>query len=140
MKKHYIELDRDNFKLRTYRESTIVDEKNRRVIHTIEWELVAPKMFHDFMWCFCNNNPILHGVAKGVAVCSEEDTFNAELGTKIARAIAESNMYTNASKRLEKRMRHLRKRVLDLDMMSADFDFKARSVKVHNSEYINNII
>ena len=37
-------------------------------------------------------------------------------------------------------MRHLRKRVLDLDMMSADFDFKARSVKVHNSEYINNII
>lgn len=140
MKKHYIGLNRTSFKLRTYHETTIVDEKNRRVICTIHWELIAPKMFYDFMWCFCRQDLVIRGVAKGVAVCSEEDVFNAELGTKVARAIAESNMYTSASKRLEKRMFQLRNRVINLDMMSADFDFKARSVKIHNSEYIDSIV
>ena len=139
MKKPYRGLDIQCFKLRIMRENTIVDEKNHRVIHTIDWTIIGPELFFDFMWSICPSNACIHGKTKGIAVCNPDDKFDAEFGIKIARAKAESNAYTNASKRLNKRMNYLRKIVHDLDFMAADFDFKKAEVNVHNNEYIGGL-
>jgi len=142
MKKPYRGIDRQNFKLIIRKESTIVDEKNRRVIHILDWAIVSPDIFNDFIWITRNNDSwkVITGRTKGVAVCHPEDTFNEEIGRKMARAIAESNAYQNASKILRKRMKVINKIVDELDMMSIDFKMKADEIKTHNREYQDSLI
>lgn len=142
MKKPYRGIDRQNFKLIIKKESTIVDEKNRRVIHILDWAIVSPDIFNDFIWITKNNDnwKVITGRTKGVAVCHPEDTFNEEIGRKMARAIAESNAYQNASKILRKRMKVINKIVEDLDLMSLGFQKKADEIKAHNWEYQNSLI
>ena len=85
------------------------------------------------------NDAIICGTAKGVAICSPDDNFNADIGTQIACARAESNAYTNAAKRLSKRLNYLRKTTFDLDMICADFELKRRKIVIHNKEYIDEL-
>ncbi len=141
MKNPYRGLDRQSFKLRIVSENTIVDEKNRRVIHKVEWELVCPTLFYFFTESILRTykDCVIKGVAKGIAVCHPEDKFDATLGTKIARALAESNAYKNATRRLVKRMRRLDKIILDLKDMTADFELKTIDVETHNAQYLNEI-
>ena len=141
MKKFYSGIDKTSFKLVIAKESTIVDEKNNRVIHMVDWSVTGPTIFEDFCYSMIpNNNWQIKGRAKGVAVCQPEDKFDPEIGKKLARAMAESNAYHNASNILRKRMNRINKIVYDLEMMSIDFKMKADEIKTHNREYQDSLV
>ena len=141
MKKFYSRIKKTSFKLVIAKESTIVDEKNNRVIHMVDWYVTGPTIFEDFCYSMIsNNNWQIKGRAKGVAICRPEDKFNPEIGKKLARAMAESNAYHNASNILRKRMSRINKIVYDIEMMSIDFKMKADEIKTHNREYQDSLI
>lgn len=140
MSKHYRSLNKTQIKLKILNESTIVDEKNHRVIHTIDWELDAPDLMNWLFWEIRKDNSTLHGRAKGIAVCHREDKFNPEIGKKMARAIAESNAYHNAATRIRKYLYRLNKVVRQMSNIGADFIIKASEINIHNKEYQDSLI
>lgn len=142
MDKYYVGLNKTFIKLKISKESTIVDEKNNRVIHIINWELEIPGLMDDFFWMMikdCNTYK-LRGKAKGVAVCHPEDKFDVEVGKKMARAIAESNAYHNAATMIGKRLYRLNKIVDQMNDVVIDFIAKATEIKLHNKEYQDSLI
>ena len=141
MKKRYVGLDRSSLKLIINNDSVVIDEKNRRVIHTIDWTLKIPNVFENIIWSICNG-PVykMNGRAKGVAICHEGDTFDIELGKKMARAIAESNAYTNASKRVKKIMHNVFRIANEINEQELDFRIKANEIVVHNKEYMDGLL
>lgn len=140
MSKCYSSLDKTYIKLKIKRESTIVDERNRRVIHIIDWELDTPDLVNILFWGIRKGELDLCGKAKGIAVCHPEDKFNPEIGKKLARAIAESNAYHNAAARIRKHLRQLNKVVNQISNIGADFIIKAKDIEIHNKEYQDSLI
>lgn len=140
MKKKYLSIDKTCLKLSILKESTVVDEKNRRVIHQIDWELKMPRLMSYFFMDIIPEGYEVTGHTKGVAVCHPEDKFDVEIGKKMARAIAETNAYHNAANIVRKRMTRVNKIAFDLDMMSVDFKMKADEIKTHNREYQDSLI
>lgn len=140
MNKHYINLDKTHIKLKITKESTIVDEKNHRVIHIIDWQLNSPDLVNTLFWSIRNDGLDLCGRAKGVAVCHPEDKFNPEIGKKLARAIAESNAYHNAAARIRKHLRQLNTVVNQISNIGVDFIIKAKDIEIHNKEYQDSLI
>ena len=140
MSKFYSSLDKTHIKLKIKKESTIVDEKNHRVIHIIDWELDTPDLINILFWGIHKDEVNLYGRAKGVAVCHPEDKFDPEIGKKLARAIAESNAYHNAATRIRKRLRQLNKIVNQISNIGADFIIKAKDIEIHNKEYQDSLI
>lgn len=140
MSKCYSSLDKTYIKLKIKRESTIVDEKNHRVIHIIDWELDTPDLVNILFWGIRKGELDLCGKAKGIAVCHPEDKFNPEIGKKLARAIAESNAYHNAAARIRKHLRQLNKVVNQISNIGADFIIKAKDIEIHNKEYQDSLI
>jgi len=76
-------------------------------------------------------------VATGVAVCNEGDTFDNNLGRKMAEARAESAAYSHAAPIVKKYVQSLAE---DLLNMSYDFAAKSDGVRRHNKEYVNDLI
>ena len=74
-------------------------------------------------------------VAKGMATASPEDTFNLEIGKKIALARAESNLYTEAKKVLNDVIKSTERTLKD----AYEFCEKASGVRRHNKEDIHKI-
>lgn len=140
MSKHYLSLNKTHIKLKIKNESTIVDEKNHRVIHIVDWVLDAPDLMSDLFWTIRTDKLHLCGRAKGVAVCHPEDKFNPEIGKKMARAIAESNAYHNAATRIRKHLRQLNTVVNQISNIGADFIIKAKDIELHNKEYQDSLI
>lgn len=141
MKKFYVGLNLSSFKLIIMQDSTVVDEKNRRVIHTIDWKLRVPRVFQDMLFDVRNDDEyIITGRAKGVAVCHKEDQFDPEIGKKLARAMAESNAYLNASKRMQKYVKSVSSIVNAVSLQTTDFMFKANEIRAHNCEYMKKLI
>lgn len=141
MKKFYVGLDLSSFKLVITKDSTVVDEKNRRVIHTIDWELKVPKVFQNMLYVACTDRKYrITGHAKGVAICHKEDQFDPEIGKKLARAIAESNAYLNASKRMQKYVKNVYSIINAVSLQTSDFMIKATEVRAHNYEYMKKLI
>lgn len=138
MKKNYYGLDRSNFKIRISRQNVSVDEKNKRVIANLDWELDAPNAFSDVLFGL-GDFGFIRGSAKGVAVCVDGDVFDAVKGEKVAIAIAENNAYTNASNIVAKRVAHLNDMMDKITEMRAQFGNKAVKVVEHNKEYIKRI-
>ena len=64
-------LDRQSFKLRVLKERTIVDRKNRRVIHIINWTIVSPYVFTRLMCSLGFNDAIICGTAKNMGIVVE---------------------------------------------------------------------
>lgn len=140
MSKYYTSLNKTHIKLKIKRESTIIDEKNRRVIHIIDWELDTPNLVNILFWSIRNDGSDLYGRAKGVTICLQDDKFNPEIGKKLARAIAESNAYHNAAARIRKHLRQLNTIVNQISNIGADFIIKAKDIEVHNKEYQDSLI
>lgn len=134
-------LNKTHIKLKIKNESTIVDEKNRSVIHTIDWALDAPDLMYNLFWMIRNDDKLnFCGRAKGVAVCHPEDKFDPEIGKKMARAIAESNAYHNAATRIRKHLRQLNTIVNQISNIGTDFIVKASDIELHNIEYLGSLI
>ena len=141
MKKIYRGLDCSGFKLIITSDSTVVDEKNRCVAHTVGWKLNVPSVFRDMLFDARNDDEYyINGRAKGVAICHKEDQFDPEVGKKLARAIAESNAYVNASKRMRKYVKHLKDIIDAVDVFAVNFRIKAEDIRVHNEEYMNKLV
>lgn len=140
MSNRYMSLDKTHIKLKIKNESTIVDEKNHRVIHIIDWMLDIPVLMSSLFWAIRKDGLDLRGRAKGVAVCHPEDKFNPEIGRKLARAIAESNAYHNAATRIRKHLRPLNTIVNQISNIGADFIIKAKDIEIHNKEYQDSLI
>lgn len=141
MDNFYKKPDRSKFKLHIINDSTVVDEKNRRVIHTIDWRLVFDNIFAGFLGETSKHYDYeIKGRAKGVAICHPEDTFDPEIGKKMARAMAESNAYQNASRIMLKRLKAVRNVMKEFEDQSLDFAFKSENITVHNREYMDELI
>ena len=138
MKKNFYGLNRPNFKIRMVRQNVTADEKNKRVIANLDWELDAPDAFTDVLFGL-GDFGYIRGSAKGVAVCRDGDVFDAVKGEKVAIAIAESNAYTNAANIVAKRVAHLNDMMEKLTEMRAQFGNKALDVVKHNKGYIRRI-
>lgn len=141
MDNFYEKPERSKFKLQIINDSTVVDEKNRRVIHTIDWRLHFSSLFTFLLCDICKNSKgIIQGRAKGVAICHPEDTFDPEIGKKMARAMAESNAYQNASRTMLKRLKAIRNVMKEFEDQSLDFAFKSENITIHNREYMDGLI
>ena len=135
---NYLAIDRPDFKLSVETMSVIVDEKNRRVITTVHWHLNTPRPFsylNEILW----NKLGTYGMAKGVAVCDEGDTFDVEVGKKISAARAEANAYNNASELVEGRLARLGTMLNTLNAYGNAFCGKAYGVIDHNKDYIKKL-
>jgi len=77
--------------------------------------------------------PIYH--VKGIARVSPDDTFNLEIGKKIALARAESELYTLAKKQVVEANKRLEMTIKE----GKAFCEKAIGVRKHNKEYIHKI-
>lgn len=75
--------------------------------------------------------------ATGVAMCRHGDTFNDNLGRKIAEARAESAAYAFATPLVKKYVQSTAESLLN---MSYDFAAKSDNVKRHNKEYVNDLV
>ena len=137
---NYIKIGNRKIKLIVTEESTVIDEKNRRVIHKIAWLIKMDKLFEHILYCLTGDWFNITGVTKGVAVCNPEDEFDPELGKKLARAIAESNAYRNASRRLRKKLVYFSAVFDQYVSQVVDFKIKADDVIVHNREYQDNLV
>ena len=141
MDNFYKKPERSKFKLHIMHDSTVVDEKNRRVIHTIDWRLVFDNIFAGFLGETSKHYEYeVEGRAKGVAICHPEDTFDPEIGKKMARAMAESNAYQNASRIMLKRLKAVRNVMKEFEDQALDFAFKSENITVHNREYMDELI
>lgn len=140
MSKHYLSLNKTHIKLKIKKESTIVDEKNHRVIHTVDWVLDAPDLMNNLFWMIRNDGLDLCGKAKGIAVCHPEDKFDPEIGKRLSRAIAESNAYHNAATKIRKYLVQLNTIVNQVSNIGADFIIKAKDIEIHNKEYQDSLI
>ena len=136
----YNKLDKTNLKLRFSNESTFVDEKNKRVIHTIDWSLDMPYLMHWLFVDIASNDYGCQGRAKGMAVCSPNDKFDPEIGKKIARSIAESNAYFNAAKAVSRRVNYLLKLGFKISEIADKFEERADSIITHNRSYQKSLI
>jgi len=140
MSKRYLSLNKTHIKLKIVKESTVVDEKNRRVIHTVDWALDVPDLMINLFWMIRKDRMSFCGRAKGVAICHPEDKFDPEIGKKMARAIAESNAYYNAATRIHKHLNQLNNIVRQMSDIGADFIIKATDIEIHNKEYQDSLI
>ena len=82
-----------------------------------------------------DNNPISYSYSvTETAKLDPKDTFDAEIGKKVARAKAESSAYKFCSKILTK---SIEKFTLNLASAAAEFVKKASGVVVHNKRYLS---
>ena len=81
------------------------------------------------------NNPISYSYSvTETARLDPKDTFDAEIGKKVARAKAESSAYKFCSKILTK---SIEKFTFNLAGAAADFIEKATGVVIHNKRYLS---
>ena len=142
MGKNIYAINRPNFKVKVLRQRVSVDEKNKVVVARIDWQLNAPSVFDEIfagVGGWKSNLGYVRGLAKGVAMPKEGDEFDVEKGKKIAIAMAESNMYTNASNIVISRMKHLTAITKSLSNMAYDFYDKSIEVCNHNVQYIDRV-
>lgn len=74
-------------------------------------------------------------IGVGVARLKDDDTFNRELGIKIATAKAESNAYRKAVKLVKPLVEYWKKQLFT----NLDFVGRAEGVMKHNEQYIHDI-
>ena len=136
-----------NFKITTKVISTKISLENRRVIVKIEWclkdifkyqaEEYVDKALGEDATNFLINR--YRGVTTGIAVCHENDIFNATKGEKIARAKAESKAYFKASKALIGALKIEAQKFNEFSDALYKFSVKAANNAKHNAAYIKSL-
>lgn len=119
---------RNEIKLKFEEPDYIVDEKNGVVICKLFFYILYPPCV-EATCC-----PLYRGFAvKGVARVGENDTFDVNIGKKVALARAEQKAYKKVQKSLDQKVVEL----LPVLNKIGDFRHKAFKVVAHNEEYIN---
>lgn len=138
-----------NIKIKTKVVSVKVSPENRRVIVKVSWEIRGIFMYNsdestdigtllgytalDFL------HDRFKGVSTGIAVCHENDTFDAEKGEKIARAKAETKAYFKASKALIGTIRKQAEALQKVSDAVYAFTVKTAGNSEHNALYIKKL-
>lgn len=120
---------RDDFKIRfTRKPEFTVDEKNKTVKCYLTGDVIVPNGLtgNHFMENF-------RTFAKGYAKCDEKDTFNPEIGKKIALARAESKLYWKVRTEVKAAIRDAKKFIEG----GEKFVSKAYRVIGHNEVYVS---
>jgi hypothetical protein len=123
---------RSDFKLSFLKSSAqfFVNEKKRIVSCVVEGELQSPYSWDSSVTIGC---PTFK--ATGVATCKEDDVFDVERGKRIALAVAENDIYSQAKTYLSKAMKEL----LFFTDKITDFAIKSDRCREHNKDYITSI-
>lgn len=123
---------RDDFKL-SFRKNDVqffVNEKKNIVMCVIEGELQSP-----FAW----NSSVSIGYqtlkGKGIATCDSNDVFDVERGKRIALAVAENDVYSQAKTYLSNVMKELQ----FFTKKISNFKIKSDRFREHNKVYINSV-
>lgn len=126
--KYGIKTSVDNYKF-------IVNEKKGCVTCVLEYRLAGTDLAVDIMsnvdYEFYHKNFLRTAV--GVARLNNEDTFDVEIGKKVARARAESMMYNQAGQYIDNILAKIQRDFID---PCIGFIGKAGEVIDHNDEYI----
>jgi hypothetical protein len=123
---------RDDFKI-SFRKNDVqffVNEKKNIVMCVIEGELQSP-----YSW----TSPVSIGYpnlkGKGVATCDSNDVFDVERGKRIALAVAENDVYSQAKTYLSNVLKELQ----FFTKKISDFKEKSDRCREHNKDYITSI-
>ena len=134
------------FKLKFWEPNYYVNEKKGTVTCVLKFILVGVSgsqkdedVFRAVRYMtesvYGENNPISYSYSvTETAKLDPKDTFNAEIGKKVARAKAESSAYKFCSKILTK---SIEKFTFNLAGAAADFVKKASGVVIHNKRYLD---
>lgn len=88
------------------------------------------------LWSLIGN---ICGCVKATAYCDADDTYNKEIGNKIALAKAESKAYEKAKAELTKRITLIENIIYASEPLIEDFSNKTGAFIEHNKNYIDNI-
>ena len=123
---------RDDFKI-SFRKNDVqffVNEKKNIVICVIEGELQSPYAWNSHISV---GFPTLRG--KGVATCDSNDVFDVERGKRIALAVAENDVYSQAKTYLSNVLKELQ----FFTKKISNFKIKSDRCREHNKDYINSV-
>lgn len=123
---------RDDFKI-SFRKNDVqffVNEKKNIVICVIEGELLSPYAWNSYISV---GYPTLKG--KGIATCDSNDVFDVERGKRIALAVAENDVYSQAKTYLSNVLKELQ----FFTKKISDFKVKSDRCREHNKDYINSV-
>lgn len=123
---------RDDFKLSFLKSKAqfFVNEKKRIVSCVVEGELKSPYNWNSSVSI---GYPTLKGT--GVATCKDGDVFDVERGKRIALAVAENDVYSQAKTYLSTVMKELQ----FFSRKISDFNTKSDRCREHNKDYITSI-
>ena len=123
---------RDDFKLSFLKNKAqfFVNEKKRTVSCVVEGELQSP---YNWKSSVSIGYPTLKGI--GVATCKDGDVFDVERGKRIALAVAENDVYSQAKTYLSTVMKELQ----FFSRKISDFTAKSDRCREHNKDYITSI-
>ena len=126
-------------KVSFYGPKFFINEKKRTVVCVLPYRLRVPCFSYyygqDDVRCGTSCLTDKCGKAVGIAKCSEDDTFNEEIGREIAESKAEQNAYHSCQVHLETQW------ALNMDYkaMMDKFIDTATKVHEHNEQYIKRL-
>lgn len=117
----------------------IVDEKKQTVTCIMQYRINVPNAIKRVQSPFIDGDKLSHFtdkmfVARGVARVQDGDTFDVNVGKKVAQAKAENAAYKNAMKCLSPTYN----KIVEAYVMLVKFNHKADNVFNHNVDYVRN--
>lgn len=129
-------MERENLKLSVKTMRFYANPHKRTVTCVANFELLAPNYITGQLMRYSfDSNDFLDYSVKATAKVRPGDTWDEEIGFKIARAKAESMMYARVSRYLGRFLDYQDK----TDIIVHDMIYKAAGVLEHNERYINNL-
>lgn len=123
---------RDDFKVSFLKNGVqfFVNEKKRVVMCVIEGCLQSPEN-----WDSAVDIRYKNFKGRGIATCDNNDVFDVERGKRIALAVAENDVYSQAKAYLSTIMKELQ----FFSAKISDFKTKSDRCREHNKDYINSV-
>lgn len=122
----------EKIKVSMHPENINFEYNDRTVTCKIHWFVRMPNKYWPAL------GPIF-GCVKGTATCHPEDTYNPEIGKKVALAKAEAKAYKQAQKIIIMKLKKMTDLYLGIIEMADEFDERAEHAVQHNKEFIDKI-
>ena len=139
-----IAFDRSNIKLHIHSPKVFVQADKKKVVTVLDYEVIVPQVVRRLFEAIYEDPDYytadIRGTVTGIAVCSDEDTFDEEKGRKISWTRAETHAYQNAAQRLNKRLVDLMDVFNDFGLLAEEFiAYKSQKAINHNNRHIHRL-
>lgn len=121
-------LDRNDFKMSTI--STKYYYNGDNVTVELAASLTAPNVFYPIFG-------YIYKVVKATAKCNPEDTYDKQMGEKIALARAEAKAYRQLCDEMKRRWKYVLEAIETLAPLKASFEEKTNNCVEHNERYVD---